>query len=387
MVAEYAKPFLTALKSRRETLGISAESLENDLVLGPGWVDAIESGDVKVDLAMFVYIAKHLDLDLAAAMTALPSKTAIAAVPRNCYAIPADEGIYVVFDYAGTQAKYHLPEGSVESFDDVLIVLRDGLAKANRSELDASGVPYSKSRAVVDAFQAAMSSWKGANGSDVWWFVVYRAYLDQYNHPAATANGDLAQSWIRTSGWALERCFVDNYRAPLDAHGIRISIETEPEKSVLLAGVKVDGFLNNDKVDVILSALDGNGERFAFGVVHVKASFAERRTDDVPLSLSLLSAGYCSPLLTLDCKSMPSETPLNRGELGTATGSRSDKRLDIERDGVFSGVFSYNLRTEPTADPEAKSRVQVSRFDSTDDAFVQHVVDYLAKFKSERGLA
>src|SRR5690606_6534554 len=109
--------------------------------------------------------------------------------------------------------------------------------------------------------------------------------------------------------------------------------------------------LEHDKVDVVLSGRY-DGEERCFGVVHVKASFAERRTDDVPMSAALTRAGYASPLWTMHAKAMPSRHPINKGELGrpltpgSSTGSA--KRKDIELDGYFSACFSYNTNTAPT---------------------------------------
>jgi len=56
-----------------------------------------------------------------------------------------------------------------------------------------------------------MELWPHANPSDIWWFVVSRAYHDPFNHPAHYARLDLGQSWKRTGGWALEEVLVRHY--------------------------------------------------------------------------------------------------------------------------------------------------------------------------------
>ena len=147
--------------------------------------------------------------------------------------------------------------------------------------------------------------------------------------------------------------------------------------------------LNPDKVDVLLTATARRKE-VCFGVVHVKASFAERRTDDVPLSRALIAAGYTSPLWTMDCKSTPSRTPVNRGELGRPrrgdANGRSEKRKDIETHGEFSACFSYNRSTLPTPDSEAaKARITVCDFTNPDDAFSRFVVAEWDRFRRTRG--
>lgn len=130
-----------------------------------------------------------------------------------------------------------------------------------------------------------------------------------------------------------------------------------------------------DKIDVVLTGDTANGPKF-FGVVHVKASFAERRTDDVPLSIALTKAGYTSPLWTMDCKSTPSETPVNRGELGDIEGRRSAKRKDIEDEGYFTGCFSYNRLTQPSPTTlPVERRIQVCDFKNADDAFSRFIIN------------
>jgi hypothetical protein len=122
--------------------------------------------------------------------------------------------------------------------------------------------------------------------------------------------------------------------------------------------------------------------------VHVKASFAERRTDDVPMSRSLVHAGYASPLWTMDCKAAPSARPVNKGELGPVLipgkpDRRSAKRKDIEDDGYFSACFSYNRDTRPTPPRQrATARVRVCDFSHPeDDAFVRFVVRAWRRFQ------
>lgn len=155
-------------------------------------------------------------------------------------------------------------------------------------------------------------------------------------------------------------------------------IAQRDEKERLIKQLHVRERLEADKVDVLLTG-KCKGVEQCFGVVHVKASFAERRTDDVPMSKALVDAGYVSPLWTMDCKSTPSAMPNNRGELGEPKDAKSDlrsaKRKDIEDDGYFSACFSYNRNTKTTpAGQNAKARVIVCDFQSPDDAFSHFIV-------------
>jgi len=190
------------------------------------------------------------------------------------------------------------------------------------------------------------------------------------------------QSWKRTGGWALEVILVRHYAPFLKQHGINLFIADSRAKQVLIDGLEIATRIEADKIDVVLTG-DVKGAQKFFGVVHVKASFAERRTDDVPMSEALTKAGYVSPLWTMDCKSMPGQTPINRGELGNATGERSAKRKDIEDEGYFTGCFSYNKRTQPSFStlPE-KRRVHVCDFSNPDDAFSQFIIKRWREFRS-----
>src|SRR5207248_2167871 len=150
-----------------------------------------------------------------------------------------------------------------------------------------------KTNAVARAFLRAVELWPNANPSDIWWFIVQRAYHDPFNHPARFARLDLGQSWKRTGGWALEEILVRHYGPALEEAGVRLFIATADEKRRYLSQLAVADRLEIDKMDVLLVG-DLDAEQRCFGVVNVKASFAERRTDDVPMSQALVDAGYCS---------------------------------------------------------------------------------------------
>ena len=108
---------------------------------------------------------------------------------------------------------------------------------------------------------------------------------------------------------------------------IRISNKTE--KAALLGGID-DPRIVPDKADILVLYNAGRTEHL-LGVVHVKASIAERRTDDVPMSQALIDAGYLSVFWTMDSKSMPAERPVNRGEFGAVDDDQlSDKRRGFE---------------------------------------------------------
>jgi hypothetical protein len=163
---------------------------------------------------------------------------------------------------------------------------------------------------------------------------------------------------------------------------VNLFIAASSAKQEIVNSLKLSERVEADKIDVVLSGDTPDGPRF-FGVVHVKASFAERRTDDVPLSSALTKGGYTSPLWTLDNKSTPDERPVNRGELGAVDGDRSAKRKDIEDEGYFTGCFSYNKNTRPSPETlPAERRVHVCDFANPDDAFSQFILRRWQAFRS-----
>ena len=177
----------------------------------------------------------------------------------------------------------------------------------------------------------------------------------------------------------MELVLEQHYGDTLAKQGINVVRKNSEHKARILSNLNVNHRLEADKADIMLTVGHGTNERM-IGVVHVKASFAERRTDNVPMSQALVDAGYISPLWTMDCKSFPSSEPVNRGELGkifTGEGrdQRNAKRKDIENDGFFSACFSYNRNTRPTpSDTQAKARIYSCDFTDPDDAFTRFVV-------------
>lgn len=380
---------LARLREIREARNLTPAELDERLIFGPGWVERIESGQTVPALDVLVVMLNQMESTLDELLAGIDTEAEVeettTAVDRFIWAAEDEESgdLHIHFQYADHDAVYKLSDASLEQFDAVIRTLRDGLARLVAPQADDRQV---KTRAVADAFNSAMDFWPTANPSDLWWFVVSRAYLDPYNHPARYARLDLGQSWKRTGGWALEEVLVDRYRDALAAREVHILIARGDQKQLLLQQLQTSERLEADKVDVFLVGQSDAGS-VCFGVVHVKASFAERRTDDVPMSRALVEAGYCSPLWTMDSKGTPSATPVNRGELGRArepgADRRSAKRKDIEDDGFFSACFSYNRNTVPTpAEQGAASLIHVCDFQSPeDDVFTTFIADAWERFR------
>lgn len=357
--------FLTGLMQRvrkaRESANLTPSQLEEKLILGQGWVNRFESGETIPSLSALLAILEATGTTLSSALEGLPQPGRV--LLRNVTAEQDASDLIIRFPYGKHDAEYKLSNASLADFEGFLKQIRDGLA----AQQGATGT--AKRDSVVDAFLDAVGRWPTANPSDLWWFLVSRAYCDPYNHPAKNARLDLSQSWKRTGGWALEEIVVRHYGPFLKDYGINIYIADAAQKEAIVASLKTKDRIESDKIDVVLTGDTATGEKF-FGVVHVKASFAERRTDDVHLSSLLKAAGYTTPLWTMDCKSTPGNKPVNRGELGPAEGKRSAKRRDIEDEGYFTRCFSYNANTLPSSiELPADRRVYVCSFTNPDDQF------------------
>lgn len=377
------------LRDARETAGLTEAELEARLGVGPGWVRRFESARPLPDTYGLLAILDATGADLGEILSDLNPEGDGIPLLREFFGEQAGADTLLHFPYGKFDARYRLKKASCQELDSVVAELRNGLAgiatpldgaEPEGALLEApEGVAVAQSDAVANAFLKAAYLWPHVNPSDLWYFVVYRAYLDPYNHPAENARLDLGQSWKRTGGWALERVLVRHYEQHLREHDVEIVILPHEEKEPMLRRLGLPNRIEADKLDVAL--LGGSDRRF-FGAVHVKASFAERRTDDVPMSQELVRGGFFSPLWTMDCKATPAAAPVNRGELGKADGNRSAKRKDIEDDGFFSGCFSYNANTQPTATSHQDAhKVHVCDFTDPDDAFARAVIKAWEKFQ------
>jgi transcriptional regulator with XRE-family HTH domain len=363
------------LKQLRERAGLSHEQAERQLVIGPGWVRRLESGEIEPSLGTLAAVVHAYGSDLAGFFSGFDIGDDNITIDRHLAAAQVNRDLVLQFPMGTHRAEVKLDAVTLDEFNEVLLVLRDELAVSRKRE------------GVVRCFLTAVSRWPHLNPSDLWYFVVSHAYQDPYNHPATESGRDLGQSWRRASGWALEVVLLEHYNPYLETLGIRLEMPEPERKRRLLKEMGVIDVAGAQKADVLVVG-SREGRQEAFGVVHVKASFAERRTDDVPLSQQLIGKGFASPLLTMDCKATPSEQPQNRGELGPVRArgvELSAKRLDIEQDRKFDACFSYNANTLPTpAKQAASARIFVCDFTNPADAFGAYL---LRKWKDRRGLS
>jgi hypothetical protein len=231
-------------------------------------------------------------------------------------------------------------------------------------------------RAIANTFLKAVELCPHANPSDLWHHIIYREYL--------RVKGGLRpdNSWVRTSGEGYEIMLAEYYNPKIKSHDVRLTTQFKnKEKSLDRLGAEIKENVGSSKIDLLVEkkgvgrgqGSDGYG---IIGVVHAKASLAERVSDDVPASRILMDEGLFSILATLDVKSFPPTSGgdlVNRGELGTPEDP-SDKRKYVEEHGDFSACFSWNHRTTPSPGPTPSgSKIKTVHLDDSPDAFTSYL--------------
>lgn len=234
--------------------------------------------------------------------------------------------------------------------------------------------------AIAETFLFSVDLCPNANPSDIWHHIIYRKFL------GASKGADSGQSWRRTSGEALESFFAKYYNRLLLPNGIRLKhLIARTEKRRALVKMGLEAKIGDAKLDTILEG-NKNGNWCIFGGAHIKASFAERVSDDVPTSKAMMDLGYFSPILTLDVKSFPAPHGdfVNRGELGTPE-KPSEKRKYIEEHGSFDNCYVYNTRSIPSQEITNSGKyIYILKFDCGNDRFVDDVIDFWKNYVKKK---
>ncbi len=284
----------------------------------------VERGERNPSLSAILNLASALEVPPYRLFEGIADEASAPATANGITAVEEADGLAIRFRYDRFDAEYKLLGATRGQYDEILGILKSGLSGA-------------KADAVSQTFLEAVHKWPGANPSDLWTFLINRAYCDRVNHPATSARLNLEQSWKRTGGWALERVLINHYGPFLEERGITIKLSSKAEKSRLLRTID-DSRILPDKADALILYRSQDSERL-LGIIHVKASIAERRTDDVPMSQALIDAGYISVFWTMDCKSFPSERPVNRGGFGAVGGTLATNAETLRNMGTFLLAF------------------------------------------------
>ncbi|QDR81323.1 Type-2 restriction enzyme AgeI [Sporomusa termitida] len=229
-----------------------------------------------------------------------------------------------------------------------------------------------KREAIADTLIYAIQRCPSENISDLWHHVIYRTYISVDN------GGNQFQSWVRASGDALEMFIAQAYNPALSEMGIRL-VPLLKNKAQAMDRMGLSVVVSKSKLDVLI---EKQGERKGLlngygilGGLHVKASLAERISDDVPASRIMMQAGYTSILWTLDVKSNPPRDFTNRGEFGVPE-KPTHKRDLIEERGDFNVCFSYNSRTVPSPKTtKSGRRIHTVNMLESPDAFIQYCAE------------
>lgn len=252
-----------------------------------------------------------------------------------------------------------------------------------RERLRANMESDSKNRdAIRDAFTYGVELCPDENASDIWHHILYRSYIEFYremNPPTA----DARQSWVRTSGDALELFFAEYYnkRLPDD---LRLTVLFGSAEGQALKIMDILDSVGEAKLDITIEGKIDD-DWYIFGGSHSKVSLAERMTDDVPASKEMMKNGFLSVMQTLDVKSFPENHGgdyVNDGELAEPE-KPSAKRRYVEELGQFSDLYSYNGRTTPSPEQTSSgSQIYTINIPSEEDQFIQDCRSFWSNFKN-----
>jgi transcriptional regulator with XRE-family HTH domain len=377
------------IREVREAKGWTQQQLGESANLDPATLSRIESGRRNITLSTLADLMAGLGTSTRNFFAAplfddLPASGGLVLNSEH-FRMQATKGaLRVYFPCGKHDAQFDFRKLTGKEVEDAILLLRDGLSPAEMLEGTSASEEQRglMSKAISDCFFHIVRHHAQLNPSDVWRYIVYRAFIDPQNHPSTSMRKDFGQSWRRTSGLALEKVVALHYGSFLKTHGLTVTdLRSNSERRLLLDMMGLADKVPADKADQFVVG-DHAGRSIPFGVLHVKASLAERRTDDIPASRVIQDTGYVSVFVTMDSKDTPSRTPTNRGEYGKPGDAAREKRNDIEVHGSFSAVFSFNRNTveSPTRTPSG-NRIRVVDFSNPDDQFSRYLRDRWRDFR------
>lgn len=164
---------LDRVRVAREQAGISEAELEEQLLLGPGWIGRFESGESVPMIDVLLVILQRLGADPGEVFAGLELESG-AEVQRSLSTVEDGPDLLLSFRYGSHDATYRLPKATLKQFEDVIRTLRNGLARL--VNVKAGGEEFAraiKTDAVVKTFLKAVRTWRHANPSTCGgsWFI------------------------------------------------------------------------------------------------------------------------------------------------------------------------------------------------------------------------
>ena len=156
----------------REALRLTQEELAEASNLDRSYIGGVERGRRNPALDAILRLSLALKVTPATLFQGIGEDVPQLDTPETMKVIAKDDGLLIRFKYDQYDAEYPLPGATQSEFNEVLDILKNGLS---------SGI--NRSDAVANAFIRAVQTWSDTNASDLWTFLVNRAYCDRSNHP------------------------------------------------------------------------------------------------------------------------------------------------------------------------------------------------------------
>lgn len=166
---------MARLRTLREAAGITEAELEERLILGPGWVSRIESAQAVPTVDVLLVMLDEIGGSPSDLFDELEIDESGAELQRVLFAEPEGNDLLIRFRYTDHDATFRLPDAKLTDFEEVLATLRNRLADLVNPGAEEGAI---KTDAVARAFLTAVKKWPQTNPSDIWWFLIYRAYCD-----------------------------------------------------------------------------------------------------------------------------------------------------------------------------------------------------------------
>ena len=182
------KTFGDNVRRIREALGLSQEMLASIAGLDRSYIGGIERAERNPSLSAILNLASSLQVPPSRLLEGIGDEVPTLAPATGVTAAEDTDELVIRFRYDRFDAEYRMPGATRAQYDKIISILRSGLSKTT-----------AKALAVSRTFLAAVAMWPDANPSDLWTFLVNRAYCDRANHPnlqrKAESGAELEAHW------------------------------------------------------------------------------------------------------------------------------------------------------------------------------------------------